>query len=99
MENQYQRFFKELEKDISEDVIEKRNFDGMEYISVDVFKDRLDEVIGVDHYTEEYSECKIVTLKIPSPYRPWENLLFWTMIIFHLRPFVHRVVLLLFSLT
>lgn len=55
--------FKELEKDISEDVIEKRNFDGMEYISVDVFKDRLDEVIGVDHYTEEYSECKIVTLK------------------------------------
>ena len=60
---QISEVFKELEKDISEDVIEKRNFDGMEYISVDVFKDRLDEVIGVDHYTEEYSECKIVTLK------------------------------------
>lgn len=51
---------KELQEDFPNEAIEKREYDGIYYIGVDAYRERLNNVVGIDHYNELYEEVKLV---------------------------------------
>lgn len=55
--------FAELEAPLPESAIEIRDYDKMPYISIDTYRQRIDEVLGRDHYNELYTEPNIERIK------------------------------------
>lgn len=49
----------ELAADLPENSICYRTFDKMPYIPIEVFTERLNSVVGIDHYNEKYKELTI----------------------------------------
>jgi len=52
-----------LQEDFPQEVVKTRDYDGVPYISVDDFRERLDSVVGPEHYNEMYDEVKIEVTK------------------------------------
>lgn len=50
----------ELQADFPPEAIEKRDYDGIYYIGVDAYRERLNTVIGIAHYNELYDEVEVV---------------------------------------
>lgn len=57
------KIMEELQADFPEDVIQTRSYDGIPYMSADILRNRLDEVVGVGHYNELYSDAEVVQVK------------------------------------
>ena len=57
------KIMEELQADFPSDAIQTRSYDGIPYMSVDVLRKRLDDVVGIGHYNEIYSEAKIVQVR------------------------------------
>ena len=49
-----------LQADFPEEDIENRDYDNVPYISVDAYRKRLNDVVGIDHYTETYDNVELV---------------------------------------
>ncbi len=58
-----QEVLTELKKPFPAEEIKIRDFDNQPYISVGTFIDRLNEVLGADHYSDEYSDITIFNAK------------------------------------
>lgn len=50
----------ELQEDFPPESIEKRDYDGIYYIGVDAYRERLNTVIGIGHYNELYEPVEII---------------------------------------
>lgn len=57
------KIFEELAADLPVDAIEIRDYDKMPYISATVMRQRLNDVVGAEHYNEEYTEPVIEQAK------------------------------------
>ncbi len=51
--------FEDLAQDLPEEVIQSRSFDNVAYINVDDYRNRVNEVLGADHYDERYHNTTI----------------------------------------
>lgn len=54
------QIMEELQADFPQSAILTRDYDGVKYINVDSFRERLDSVLGKEHYNELYEEVQII---------------------------------------
>lgn len=52
-----------LKEDLPEEEIQVRDYDSVVYISADAYRERLNSVVGSEHYNEMYSEVELVQAK------------------------------------
>lgn len=57
------QIMEELAADFPPEVIQRRDYDGVLYINVDAYRDRLNQVVGIDHYNERYTPVEIIQAK------------------------------------
>lgn len=57
------QIIEELAADFPSEAIKQRDFDGVFYISVDDYRERLNQVVGIEHYNEKYTPVTIVQAK------------------------------------
>ena len=59
----WKEIMKELEADFPQECIQTRDYDGVPYISIDDMRNRMDSVIGIDHYNEIYRTKSVEQIK------------------------------------
>lgn len=59
----FSAIIEKLQENFPSNIIKYRDYDGTPYISVDKLRERLDMVIGKEHYNEIYSDINVTTVK------------------------------------